>query len=217
MNKINNFSLIIGVSYISLSILAMFFDLPIKLVNMVSLGAVFFSVSEFMVMLNNCNIKRISIIEILRNPKCNDKYDCVTIYLQEMNKKRLDYNAHQSTVLFNCSIIFKCLAFLCLIVYPFSPMLDFLNNSSKFGNFCTIFSIAIMFFSLYIDEIIQIKHENEDMSELMDCYTLMLDESEKINEKLCLTSEKAIDYAQRERDKNIHQNKRKKSNKKRLK
>ncbi len=184
MNNKSDITFMMGSAYITLALISIFVDIPIKATNSVAIGAVCFSVSEFLNILINRKIKKRSFVEILKDPKLKDKGSMAFGYITEiLCEKQSEFSA-QKSVLFFLSIFFKMLALFCVIIYPLIPSLPSFVETSKFGVFCTVISMGIIFISFYFSNRIEDDKNFNDFIEVMNCYDVVLDEHSGLMKEL---------------------------------
>ena len=193
MNNKGDISIMMGSAYITLAVISLIADLPIKVTNSVALGALSFSVSEVLVLLNNRKIRKRSFVDVLKGTESNNKGSMAFRYVKELLNERQSELSAQTTVLSFISIFFKTLALFCVVVFPFVPSLP-LFETSKFGVFCTVVSMGIIFLSFHFANRKESEKYFDDIGELMDCFGIVLDEmteSEKnVVEKLGVLEQK---------------------------
>ncbi len=192
MRRTHYFSLMIATAYLALAVLSLFMELPNRLVNNVSLGALLFSISELLEVWNNRKIKRRSVIDIIKDENCKDKYSVALCYIQEILKEKNSYLNNMNSKVKIVSFFFKSLAFMCLIVYPHVSLLDAVDSTNHFGVLCTILSLTIVFFSFHFEDMDNYNRELVDVQELLDCYTYIIDETNEINDRLLKQNEDII-------------------------
>ncbi len=193
MDRTKSYLLFIGVAYLTMALAAITIDLPKGLISGVSLSALLFSLSEALEKINDGKKEKRSFIRILKNDSCIDKYGMALEYINEVNNEKKDELKLKRTIFFRVSVLLKTLAFMCIIVYPytvFTYISEKVNN--KFNVFCTIMSLGLMFFSFYIDDFIYSKNEYRDEDEIRDCFDIALDESNTLNERCISIAEKTM-------------------------
>ena len=118
MNKTMNFSLYIGAAYLALGIISLLVDVPVKMVNGVSMGALLFSIAEAICAFYCNGRRRHSIVDILENEKNKDKYEVAADYLKEIQRGRIVSSGFEKSIVYKISVFLKILAFMSIIVYP---------------------------------------------------------------------------------------------------
>ncbi len=183
MKRSYNITFMIGMAYIALALSALTNGLPQRLINALSLGAVLLSISELLMAINSRRMKKRSILSVLEQSKCKDKYDIAILYIKEIMKEKHAYIKNQNSVLAYVSILLNVFAFWCMLVYPHTDFLPFLDDLSKFGAFCTVISLGIVFLSITVNNDINFRQEILDDQELFDAFLLANDEADLITEK----------------------------------
>ncbi len=197
MRKTFDFSLMLGMAYVALAFISMTTELPTRLINALSFGAVLFAFSELLIASNNRRIKRRSIVDVLKNPDCKDSYAIMLLYVAEIYKEMENDLENRKTVLYFFSTWLRALAFMSIIVYPFIDVFSQITDSDRFGVFCTILSLGVIFISLFINDQREFTQELNDFEELQDCYLLAIRESNELVRGLFDKDANAIERSNR--------------------
>ena len=193
MRRSYNIPFMMGMAYITLSLLSLVISMSQRLINALSLGAVLLSISELLNVCNMQKVKKRSITNVLKREDCKDKYAIAFIYIQEiLNEKNSVLNRRKSIFSF-LGILCNSFAFMCLLVLPHTDILALFDSSNKFGVFCTVISLGIIFISISIDNGREQDSEMRDMQELIDCFIHITDEADEQVEKAVKLAETAIE------------------------
>ena len=149
MKKTTSFSMYIGTAYITLAIVALMTDYPENVVNGISLGALMFSVSEIIMACSSVKSHQKSFKKILENDQCRNKSEIALECVRDIYRELLDSYRIQKSKTHVCSMILKILAFMSIIVWPYTGVIQLWAKIRNFGTFCTIMSFGIMFLSVY--------------------------------------------------------------------
>ncbi len=169
--------------YITLAVISIFLDLPIKVTNSVAFGAVMLSISEVLVLINCRRIKKRSFVRILENPELDNKTLIARSYINEILDEKISELKAQNTILFYISFGLKSIAIFSIILLQYFPKLPPFFESNKFGVFCTVISLGIIFMSFYFDSSRKDNEVFDDMNEIMDCYEIVFDEKNAMSDK----------------------------------
>lgn len=197
MRKSVSLSFMIGAAYISLAAISLTTELPIRLVNSLSLGAVLFSISELLEVCNRTRIQRKSFLDLINQPECKDTYTMALLYIRELLQNQEARLKNHKTLLSVFSLLTRTFAVMSILVYPYGGF-PFLDNSSRFGIFCTIASLGIIFFSLFVDEQKVAKQDYYDLIDLIGCYNCALNGSDELLERVIGKQEKNIEQDKRD-------------------
>lgn len=176
MRNMGFISYIMGLVYITLAIISLSLDLPIRVTNSVSFGAVLLSFSEMLVLITSRKIKRRSFLDILKEADLRDKTIMVLLYIRAILDEKKSILSSRKSILYYLSIIIKALALFFIILLPYTGLFPQLFESSKFGTFCSILSLGIIFLTFYIDNNRDNDKDFKDVNEIIDCYNIALDE-----------------------------------------
>ena len=193
MRRSNNIPFFIGMAYIALALVSLSISLSQRLINAISLGAVLLSVSELLNALNIQKVEKRSIIDVLNREECSDKYGVALLYIKEILKEKNSVLKRGTSVLSFLCIICNAFAFMCMLVYPHIRSLSLFDSSDRFGVFCTVISIGIIFISIAINNRKEWEGEMKDILELIDCFTHVTTEADKQVEKAVELAKTAIE------------------------
>lgn len=166
------FSLYIGFAYLSLAVASLFYELSNVLINSLSLGALLFSASHFLLVLNERKVKKVSCLKVLKE-KCDGANLEMQLLFQMQEEKLSLHKAHRS-VLYFITLLLKAVAFSVILVYPACPQTAIVENP-KIGVFCTILSLALLFFSFYYDHWKDVNKQIEDEKDTFECINKIID------------------------------------------
>lgn len=140
----------LGTAYMLLAIASFFAEVPGKVINAVSVGALMFSISQMLYVWGSGNVKGISLPEILRAGESKD--EIALKFIKAIYEEKGRRAKSQNSFWFFASIVLKSFAFIVIIAGPYLYPFSNENFGNRVGQICTILSLAFMFFSFYLEE-----------------------------------------------------------------
>lgn len=173
MNKTNHFSLCIGAAYIALGLISLYLDVSPHMVNGVSIGALLFSVAELLcTWFSDGGVKR-SILDILEDKHSTDRSRIAVQYIMKIQRERSNAFKYEKSIVYKMSVLLKIIAFMFIIVYPWTPMHQLFDGMKNFGSVCTILSLGVMLVTFYFYDYASRTNEIDDETEIIGCLNIL--------------------------------------------
>ncbi len=187
----------IGFAYITLAFVSLVADLPVRVVNCISLGALLISIAELILAISNLRKPKESRVSAKDLESLSDQLDLASFFLKKTLEAKARVYKSNNKVTFLVGFLYS-FSFVVVIAWANSSVYNFLEWN-KLGVFCTVASLGVILLSRFISEVGDERIEVERELAFYDMFNHYLDSVTKaINQ--ATDKQNRIEHAEQKED-----------------